>query len=86
MLEDRSIKRLSKKAKKGIRGWPVATIAFYGPNSSRATKVAVGIVPAKNVEVGEMRNWKVDRGDIEPAPKSRERYSRIPSSIRRCRS
>jgi hypothetical protein len=68
ILEDLSIKRLSKKAKKGMRGWPVATIAFYGPNSSRATKVAVGIVPAKNFEVEEMRNWKVDRGDIRADP------------------
>jgi hypothetical protein len=68
MVEDRSIKRLSKKAKKGMRGWPVATIAFYGPNLNRATKVAVGIVPAQNLEVGEMRDWKVDRGDIRADP------------------
>ena len=64
MLEDRSIKRLSKKAKKGMRGWPVATIAFYGPNLSRATKIAVGIVPFKNAEVDTMRDWKADRGDV----------------------
>jgi hypothetical protein len=62
MLEDRSIKRLSKKAKKGMRGWPVATMAFYGPNSSRATKAVVGI--ARSVEIDETRTWKVDRGDI----------------------
>ena len=66
MLEDRSIKRLSKKAKKGMRGWPVATIAFYGPNSSRATKVVVGI--ARSIEVDETRTWKVDRGDIRANP------------------
>jgi len=42
-MEDRSLKRLRKKARKGMRGWPVATIAFYGPNLSQATKVAVGI-------------------------------------------
>ena len=53
MLEDRSIKRLSKKAKKGMRGWPVATMAFYGPNSSRATKAVVGI--ARSVEIDETR-------------------------------
>ena len=43
MLEDRFLKRLSKKARKGLRGWPIATIAFYGTNLSQATKVAVGI-------------------------------------------
>src|ERR1700679_1632409 len=68
MLEDRSIKRLGKKAKKGMRGWPVATIAFYGPNSSRATKVAVGIVPFQNAEVEPLRDWKVDRGDVRGNP------------------
>ena len=32
MMEDRFLKRLRKKARKGMRGWPMATIAFYGPN------------------------------------------------------
>jgi hypothetical protein len=32
MMEDRFLKRLRKKARKGLRGWPIATIAFYGPN------------------------------------------------------
>ena len=64
MMEERFLKRLRKKAKKGMRGWPAATIAYYGPNLTRATKVAVGIVPSENAEVGEMRDWKVDRDDI----------------------
>ena len=64
MLEDRFLKRLHKKARKGMRGWPVATIAFYGPNLSQATKVAVGIVPSENADVKAMRDWKVDRGDV----------------------
>jgi hypothetical protein len=64
MMDDRFLKRLRKKAKKGLRGWPAATVAFYGPNLTQATKAAVGIVPAENAEVGEMRDWQVDRGDI----------------------
>ena len=67
-MEDRFLKRLRKKAKKGLRGWPVATIAFYGPNLSCASKVAVGIVPSENAEVGEMRDWKVDQGDVRADP------------------
>jgi hypothetical protein len=39
-------------------------IAFYGPNLSQATKVAVGIMPSENAEVKELRDWKVDRGDV----------------------
>jgi hypothetical protein len=64
MTQDRSLKRLHKKARKGMRGWPVATIAFYGPNLSQATKVAVGIVPFENEDVTAMRDWKVDHGDV----------------------
>jgi hypothetical protein len=68
MMEDRYLKRLRKKARKGMRGWQAATIAFYGPNLSQATKVAVGIVPSEHAEVSEMRDWKVDRGDIRADP------------------
>src|SRR5246500_4945110 len=64
MTEDRFLKRLRKKARKGLRGWPIATIAFYGPNLSQATKAAVGIVPSENAEVEEMRAWHVLHGDI----------------------
>jgi hypothetical protein len=68
MMEDRFLKRLRKKARKGLRGWPVATIAFYGPNLSQATKVAVGIVPSENAEVRALRDWTVDSGDIRADP------------------
>jgi hypothetical protein len=64
MTEDRSLKRLRKKARKGMRGWPVATIAFYGPNLSQVTKVAVGIVPFETEDVTAMRDWQVDHGDV----------------------
>jgi hypothetical protein len=67
-MEDRFIKRLRKRVRRGLRGWPLATIAFYGPNLNQATKVTVGIVPTENTEVAELRDWKVDRGDIVPTP------------------
>ena len=41
MMEDHFLKRLRKKARKVLRGWPIATIAFYGPNLSQATKITV---------------------------------------------
>src|SRR3979411_1286929 len=68
MVEDRFLKRLRKKARKGLRGWPIATVAFYGPNLSQATKVTVGIVPAENAEGEELRHWKVDQGEIRADP------------------
>jgi hypothetical protein len=32
MMEGQARKRLGKRAKKGFRGFPLATIAFYGQN------------------------------------------------------
>jgi len=41
---------LAKRAKRGFRGYPVATIAFYGPSAERASKVAVAIVEREGAE------------------------------------
>src|SRR3984957_3386769 len=54
---ERSRKRLSKRAKKGFRGWPLATVALYGPDDSVATKLTVGIVPAEDAEATDLRRW-----------------------------
>ena len=35
--------RLEKKARKGFRGYPVATIAYYGPDDRHATKAGESI-------------------------------------------
>jgi hypothetical protein len=58
---ERARKRLSKRAKKGFRGWPVATVALYGPDDTTATKLTVGIVPAKDVEATDLRRWFSER-------------------------
>src|SRR5271166_538187 len=63
MLE-RARKRLSKKAKRGFRGWPLATVAFYGPDDTRATKLAVGIVPSEGAQATELRRWFSKETDI----------------------
>ena len=63
MLE-RARKRLSKKARRGFRGFPVATVAFYGPDDTRASKLAVGIVPAEDAEATDLRRWFSEGADI----------------------
>jgi hypothetical protein len=68
MRDEQYLKRLRKKSKKGMRGWPVATIAFYGPDLSRASKVTVGIVPAENTDVTAMYDWKLEKGDVRTHP------------------
>ena len=48
-----------------MRGWPLATIIFYGLNDSCATKVVVSIVPSEDAEPGEMRDWQISQqGDV----------------------
>lgn len=37
-----------KKSKRGFRGYPVLTVAYYGPDDKRATKVAVGLIRSED--------------------------------------
>lgn len=55
---------LTKRANRGFRGYPVATVAFYGPDDRRASKVAVGIVPTDGGEVTELDRWLSDEHDV----------------------
>jgi hypothetical protein len=57
-------KRLSKRAKRGFRGYPLATVALYGPDDRTATKLAVGIVPAEHADATELRRWFSEGADI----------------------
>ncbi|RFB95585.1 hypothetical protein B5K11_11795 [Rhizobium leguminosarum bv. trifolii] len=57
-------KWLEKKTKRGVRSYPIGTIAYYGPDASRATKVAVSIIPAPNAELTDMRRWFAETGDL----------------------
>jgi hypothetical protein len=65
---DKFQKRISKKARRGFRGWPVATIAFYGPDLSRASKVAVGIVRTEGGQAEDMRTWVSEDTDVRRDP------------------
>jgi hypothetical protein len=60
--------RLEKRAKRGHHGYPVATVAYYGPDASRASKVAVGIVPSENEKVAELERWTSDTADVRIDP------------------
>ena len=52
---ERARKRLRKRAKRGFRGYPIATVALYGPDDTRATELTVGIVPAEDAEATDLR-------------------------------
>ena len=49
--------RLRKKASKGARGYPVASVAFYGPTDKLATKVVVGVTASEGSEIEPLERW-----------------------------
>jgi len=67
-LRERYIKALRKKAKRGFAGYPVATIAFYGPNDKRASKVAVGIILGEDQSATHLMRWDSADGDVRSDP------------------
>jgi len=64
--------RLKKKAKQGFRGYPMATVTYYGPNDSLASKVAVGIVQAEGADVDPLERWFSEGKDIRLDPETNE--------------
>ena len=60
MLKEQAKKALSKKVKKGFRGYPLATVALYGPTDKKATKVVVVIVLEEHADPEQMRKWYSD--------------------------
>ena len=63
-IRKRTSSPLLKKAKKGFRGYPVATVAFYGPTADKATKVAVGIMVTEGAEPVVLERWFSAESDI----------------------
>ena len=58
-------KSLKDMAKKGFKGYPIATVASYGPDDKVATKVSVGIVRSDNEsDPIDMKKWYSDTTDV----------------------
>ncbi len=61
-------KAVQRKAKRGFRGYPVATVALYGPDDRQATKLAVGIVVDESDEPVDLRRWLSEASDLREDP------------------
>lgn len=48
---------LDRKVEKGFRGYPAATVAFYGPTADLATKIVIGIFKEKNSDADPLEKW-----------------------------
>ncbi len=60
--------RLAKRSRRGFRGFPAATVAWYGPDDTRATKVVVTIVPSKEADPAHQVSFASDAGDLREDP------------------
>jgi hypothetical protein len=52
------------KKPRGTPRLPVATVALYGPDDTRATKLTVGIVPAEDADATHLQRWFAEGADI----------------------
>ena len=60
---------LWRQAQKGFRGYPIATIAYYGPDDKFASKVAVGIMLCEeDEEIADLKRWYSEGTDLRLDP------------------
>ncbi len=59
---------LQGRAQRGFRGYPIATIAYYGPDDKFASKVAVGIILQEDGDVAFLERWFTEDIDIRVDP------------------
>ena len=58
----RARERVRKKTKLGFRGFPIVSIAFYGPNNKTASKVVVACVENDTNGVKRLERWSSSDG------------------------
>src|SRR5258707_10909101 len=59
---------LGRKSKRGSRGFPAATVAFYAPTADLATKVAVAIIRDERGEPELLERWFSEDADVRNDP------------------
>ena len=70
---------LRRKAKQGFKGYPIATIAFYGPTDTLATKVVVSIVRDEGHEPDPLERWFSEDTDVRNNPAVGEKVVAFPA-------
>ena len=67
---------MSKKRKpKKSQEFPIATIALYGPDNRRASKVVVGILQGEDSDVDPIKRWVSGISDVRTDPKIQNEIS-----------
>ena len=55
---------LRSRAQRGFHGYPIATIAHYGPDDKFASKAAVGIILEGDKEAAFLERWFAEETDV----------------------
>jgi hypothetical protein len=59
---------LRKKMRYGFRGYPVGTVAFYGPDDRFASKVVAGVIEREDQPARILRKWFAQELDLRVDP------------------
>ena len=59
---------LRKKMQHGFRGFPVGTVAFYGPDDHFASKVVVGVLEGEDQPARILKKWFAKDLDVRVDP------------------
>ena len=57
MAQGKYKKAIAKLSRKGANKFPLATIAFYGPTNTIATKLVCGVIEFEGAEAEPMKKW-----------------------------
>lgn len=66
-MSNRFAKAIQRAGRRGFRGHPTGTVAYYGPDARRASKVAVGVIAEEGGEA-ELTRWFTDDTDARTDP------------------
>ncbi|HEV2349382.1 MAG TPA: hypothetical protein VG028_05980 [Terriglobia bacterium] len=66
-----------QRAREGFRGHPAATIAYYGPDNTRASKVAVGIFLKENEAANVIERLFAKEEDARHDPAIQEKILKL---------
>lgn len=64
VLTNDPYKKIKETAKKGYRGHPLATIAFYGATNKMASKCVVGVFKKDGADVDPIEKWFSETIDV----------------------
>lgn len=62
MRQREKIRKL--RGRKGFHGYPVATVALYGPDDQRASKMVASVMRNESGDIEAMEKWYSDTDDL----------------------